>query len=212
MQFVDLKAEVRQGRGKEASKKLRQKHLLPAVVYGGEGGGLPIVVNPQELLKVLEGGENVLIRLSLEGDGGTRTVILKELQRHPVRAVLLHADFQEISMERKITVAVPLVLVGEAAGKLKGGIVDQSLREMEVECLPLAIPDRIEVDVSGLDLGDSLHVRDLKVPEGVRVLEDLNLTVASVVAPHVEVVEAAVPEVTTEVAPEAEKAPTKAAE
>lgn len=207
MQFVDLNAKVRQGRGKEACKKLRQQQLLPAVVYGGEGGSLPIVVNPRELLKVLGHGENVLIKLSLEGDGGTRTVILKELQRHPVRALLLHADFQEISLERKITVTVPLVLVGEAMGKLKGGIVGQSLREIEVECLPLAIPDRIEADVSGLDLGETLHVSDLKVPEGVRVLEDLNLTVASVVAPAAEVAEEAVPAAVPEAAPEAEKVP-----
>lgn len=208
MQFVDLKGEVRQGRGKGVCRKLRRKNLLPAVVYGGGGEGLPIVVNPRELLKVLGQGENVLIRLSLEGDGGTKTVILKELQRHPVRGSLLHADFQEISMERKITVAVPLILTGEAIGKLKGGIVDQSLREVEVECLPLTIPDRIEVDVSGLDLGDTLHVRDLKVPEGVRVLEDPELTVASVVAPEAEVVEEAAPVA----APEAVKAPTKPAE
>jgi len=208
MQFMELKGEVRQGKGKGACKKLRRKNLLPAVVYGGGGGGLPIVVNPRELLKVLGHGENVLIRLSLEGGGGIRTVILKELQRHPVRGSLLHADFQEISMERKITVAVPLILVGEAMGKLKGGIVDQSLREVEVECLPLTIPDRIEVDVSGLDLGDTLHVRDLKVPDGVRVLEDPELTVVSVVAPEVEAVEEAAPVA----APEAVKAPPKPVE
>lgn len=190
MQFMELKVEVRQGLGKEVAKKIRRRGLIPAIVYGRGRESLPLVVNPVELLKAMEVGENVIIRLSLGGDGGTRTVIVKELQRHPVRGNLLHADFQEISMEQKITVAVPIHLVGEAIGvKAKGGIVDQRLRELEVECLPMAIPERIEVDISTLDIGDSLHVRDLAVGGEIKVVEDPDRTVVSVVAPEVEVVE-----------------------
>ena len=136
----------------------------PRVVYGGQRGPVPVAVNPLELLAVLEAGANVLINLSLTGGETPQTslVILKELQRDPVKWRPLHADFQEISMERKIRVEVSVVVSGEPIGvKDKGGILEQSLRQLLVECLPVSIPDRIVVDVTGLDIGDVLHVRDV---------------------------------------------------
>jgi large subunit ribosomal protein L25 len=156
-----------------------------------------MVVNPQELLSALGASENVLINLSLDGAEGTHTctVILKELQLDPVKGRPLHADFQEISMERKIRVEVPLVLSGESLRvKGKGGILEQPLRQLFVECLPLNIPERISVDVSALDVGDAIHVRDLTVGEGVRILEDPARVVASVVALAAEEVAAPVEE------------------
>ena len=124
MATVDLQAEFRTVVGKEGAKKLRQAKRIPAVVYGGPRGPIPLVVNPLELLAVLEAGENVLINLSMTGGETPQTsvVILKEIQRHPVKGSPLHADFQEISMERKIRVEVPLLLSGEPTGvKEKGG-------------------------------------------------------------------------------------------
>lgn len=205
MEFVELKGEVRRQTGKEAAKRLRRRKLIPAIVYGPGVEPVPIAVSPRDLLKALEAGENVIIKLSLQENGSfsSRMVILKELQQHPVRGDVLHADFLEISMERKLRVAVPVQLVGEAIGvRARGGILDQHLRELSVECLPMAIPDRIEVDVSSLDVGDAIHVRDLQVGEGVRILEDPERKVVSVIAPEVE----AVAEVAAEV-PAVEAAP-----
>jgi len=193
MATVDLQAEFRTVVGKEGAKKLRQVKRIPAIVYGGPRGPIPVVVNPLELLAVLEAGENVLINLSLTGGEAPQTavVILKELQRHPVKGSPLHADFQEISMERKIRVEVPLLLSGEPTGvKDKGGILEHVLRQLSVECLPLSIPDRIVLDVAALDIGDTLHVRDVTVAEGVRILDDGARVVASVLAPKAEEVAA----------------------
>ena len=189
MATVDLQAEFRSVVGKEGAKKLRQVRRIPAVVYGGPRGPIPLVVNPLELLAVLEAGENVLINLSMTGGETSQTsvVILKDLQRHPVKGSPLHADFQEISMERKIRVEVPLLLSGEPTGvKEKGGILEHALRQLSVECLPLSIPDRIVLDVTALDIGDTLHVRDVTVAEGVRILDDGARVVASVLAPKAE--------------------------
>jgi large subunit ribosomal protein L25 len=199
MATVDLQGEIRTVVGKSGVKKLRRARRIPGVVYGGPRGSIPVSVNPQELASVLGSGENVLINLSLAGGDGaqTCTVILKALQLDPVKGRPLHADFQEISMERKIRVEVPLVLTGESVGvKGKGGILEQPLRQLFVECLPLNIPERIVVDVSALDVGDAVHVRDLMAGEGVRILEDGGRVVASVVSPAVE-----------EVAPAAEEKP-----
>lgn len=195
MAEVSLKGHVRAERGKGAAKKLRFRRLIPGVVYGGSAGAVPVTIDPLELTKALGtgAGENVLITLSLAGDGErTTTVILKELQRDPVRGGPLHVDFLEISMKRVIRVQVPLHFVGEPVGvKNKGGFLEPHLREVTVECLPGAIPDQIRVDVSHLDLGDSLHVRDLAPTEGVKVVDDGGRPVVSVLAPAAVVEEVA---------------------
>ncbi len=192
MATVDLKGELRSVIGKEAAKRLRRQQRVPAVVYGGARGPVPVTINPAELLKALEAGENVLINLALGGDGGqTSLVILKELQRDPAKGRVLHADFQEVSVDRKIRVEVPLVMTGTPIGvKEKGGILEYTLRQLLVECLPLSIPERISIDVSGLDIGDSLHVSDITVAEGVRILDEAGRVVVSVTAPAAEEVAA----------------------
>jgi large subunit ribosomal protein L25 len=189
MATVDLKGEVRTVVGKEEAKRLRRARRIPGVVYGGSTGPLSVVINPLELLAVLSGSDNVLINLSLTGGAAPRTsvVILKELQRDPVKGSPMHVDFLEVSMEKKIRVEVPLAISGEPVGvKAKGGILERGLRQLFVECLPLSIPERIQVDVSSLDIGDSIHVRDLSVAEGVRILDDGNRVVVSVIAPAAE--------------------------
>ncbi len=199
MAFVELEGTVRPQGGKGVAKRLRAAMQIPAIVYGGPGGPLPVAVNQKDLVAVLgvQGRGNVIVHLTLAGgegrlapvgaDGGAvRTVLLKEVQTDPVGGGLLHADFLEISMERKIRVEVPLDLDGVPVGKAKGGLVEWHLREVAVECLPLAIPQGIRVDISALDIGDALHVRDLPVPEGVRVLGDGGRAVVAVTAPAAE--------------------------
>jgi len=189
MQESVLKGQVRTQVGKGAAKKLRRGQLIPAVVYGGASGPTAVTVNPLEMMKLLGAGagENVLITLALDGDGEqTRTVILKALQRDPVRGGPLHADFLEVSMKRKIKVRVPVKLVGEAVGvKIKGGLMEQHLREVTVECLPSAIPSHIQVDIGHLDLGHAIHVRELTVGGDVRVVEDPARPVATVLVQRV---------------------------
>ncbi len=195
MAGVSLKGQIRIERGKEATKKLRGRRLIPGVVYGGTAAPVHVTIDPLELARALgtHAGENALITLALAGDGGrTTTVILKELQRDPVRGEPLHVDFLEISMKRKIKVQIPLRFVGEPIGvKDKGGFLEQHVREVTVECLPGAIPDQIQVEVSSLDVGDSIHARDLAPPEDVKVLEDGARPVVSVLAVAVAVEEAA---------------------
>jgi large subunit ribosomal protein L25 len=195
MAGVSLRGQIRIALGKEAARKLRGRRLIPGVVYGGTAGPVHVAVDPLELVKALgtRAGENALITLSLAGDGErTTTVILKELQRDPVRGEPLHVDFLEISMKRRIKVQVPLRFVGEPIGvRDKGGFLEQHLREVTVECLPGAIPDQMQIDVSSLDVGDAIHVRDLTPPDGVKVMEDGARAVVSVLAVTVAVEEAA---------------------
>ncbi len=193
MATVELSGEIRSAVGKAAAKRLRRNRRIPGIVYGGSRGPVPVTLSPRELATALGSGENVLINLSLAGGDGpqSRMVILKSLQLDPVKGQPLHADFLEVSMDKKIRVEIPLALSGEPVGvKSKGGILEQSLRQVFVECLPLNIPERFVVDVSGLDVGNAVHVHDLSVGEGVRILEDLDRVLASVVAPEVEEVAA----------------------
>lgn len=177
-----LVGEAREGVGKGVARKLRAAGRIPGVVYGKKLANQPITLDPHALEKILsKGGMNSLI--DLEVPGGKRTVLVKDLQRDPVRGVYLHADFYEVDLAQSIEVSVPLHFSGKARGTEFGGIVDHPLRELDIECLPGAIPEFIEVDVSPLDLNESLHVRDLAVPEGVTVRTDGDLPVAAVIAP-----------------------------
>jgi large subunit ribosomal protein L25 len=188
MEWVELSARERIGLGKEACKKLRDRNEIPGVLYGGEEGALSLALNPADLRKALEkgGGENVIIHLTVRRNGEemVRTVMVKDLQSHPVNGKYLHVDFLRISMEKAIRVKVPIALQGEAPGvKMAGGILDQALREVEVECLPAAIPETLVADISSLQIGDSIHVKDLEAIEGVRILENPEILVASVIPP-----------------------------
>jgi len=211
-----LSVEVREHTGKGMGRRLRAGGRIPAILYGRGRESVPISLDPRLLEKLLatsDAGMNTLIDLAVAGrsDLAGRVVLVKELQRHPVRGSLLHADFYEVDLTKTIAVSVPIHVVGTAAGvALDGGILDQALRELEIECLPRAIPDQIDVDVSALMIGQSIHVRELSLPEGVKLLSDPDLSVVSVVAPAAEIV----PEVAAaEVAPEVEgEAPAEGAE
>jgi large subunit ribosomal protein L25 len=179
-----LKAEKRDGRGKNEARRLRASGRIPAVLYGAEKGkATEIAVDPKNLLRILhsEAGVNTLIGLQL--DGGDTRVLVKEYQLDPIDHKLLHADFYQVAMDKTITVTVPVVIKGEAKGvKQQGGIVDFVNREIEIEVLPGNIPENITVDVSELMLHEGIRVRDLKV-EGAKwtALSDADMMIVHVV-------------------------------
>jgi large subunit ribosomal protein L25 len=187
MQRFEVEVQFREKNGKGAARQIRRAGRIPAVLYG-EGKSTPLEVDPGVLLKVLhsESGENALMNLTIRGGkakASTATAILRDFQRDPVSGEILHADLFEVSMNKVLRVQIPLVEVGSAPGVKEGGVLQHHLREIEIECLPLLIPDHIEVDVSALGIGDSVHVRDLRLAEGVKILEDSDQTVISVAAP-----------------------------
>jgi large subunit ribosomal protein L25 len=184
---VTFAVEARDSRGKGAARKLRQVGLVPGVVYGGGRESTAIAFDGLKLERLLEtshGGINTLIDLAGESAASGRTVIAKEVQREPVRGELVHVDFYEVDLKAKMEVSVPIHLVGTPEGVVLGGVLDQQLREIVMLCLPDAIPDEIEADVSGMELGDSLHISDLKVPAGIEFATDDSLTVATVLVPR----------------------------
>ena len=183
-----LNVETRQGVGKGVARKLRATGRIPGVCYGKGEPSVPISLDPRALRRLLERSEtgmNTLINLAVEGGGAFdgRMVMVRELQRDPLEGSYLHADFFAVDVQHTIEVSVPLHITGRAPGVELGGILDQALREIDLECLPLAIPSEILVDVSELDVGDSLHVSDIALPEGVTLRSDPGLSVVSVVAP-----------------------------
>lgn len=187
-----LEVELREGTGKGVARKLRAAGRIPGVLYGRGEPPQSVVLDPRALERVIttsDAGMNTLIDLNIAGsrDRAERVVLVKELQRDPVRGAPLHVDFYQVDLTATIEVKVPIVLRGRPRGvELSGGILDQALRELDVECLPRAIPESITLDVSELEIGSSIHVRDLALPEGVVLRSDPDLSVASVITPKVE--------------------------
>ena len=203
MEQIALKASLREGKGKQKSIKVRKEGLVPGVVYHRGEQSVSISMVEKDLLKILRSseGENVLISLTVEGSKKkARPVLIKEIQRHPVKRAVLHVDFNEISLSEKITVDVEVVAQGEPVGvKQEGGILEHVLREVKVQCLPTDIPKHIDVDVSALKLNSSVHVRDLVLSDKVKVLTDGDALLFQVKLPVEQKVEEAVPGETQEV-------------
>ena len=195
-----LTAEIREGVGKEKAKKLRSKGLIPAIFYGPKSQAVPLVISSDELKKALqtEAGENVLIELNIRkgSQSDRKVVMLKDIQIDPLQRITLHTDLYEVAMDEMVTVEVPVRLVGKPEGTKVGGILEQVRRVIQIECLPGDIPKSIDIDVSALKIGDSIHVEDIQVEKG-KIMFDTNFTIATVVPPVVEekVVEAVAPEV-----------------
>jgi len=199
MERVTLKARVRDGVGKGVARALRRQGMVPGVLYGHGRAPRPVAVDARALDAVLHthAGLNVLIDLELVGNGGEpATVMVKEVQRGLFRHEPIHVDFYAVSLTERLQAHVPVVLKGTPRGVAEGGTIEHHLREVLVECLPTQIPDSIEVDVSALGVGRSLHVSDLVPPQGVRLLTPREEVVVTVVAPRVhEEVPPAAPEV-----------------
>lgn len=198
MPEIVVAAEPRTETGKNVNRRLRTRGLIPGVLYGAKSESTPVSVSPKEIGSILRSatGENTLFDLDLGGK--RRRVILKEFQVEPIKGRILHADFYEVALDKVLEVKVHVELTGVPVGvKVQGGILDFVTRELDVECLPTDIPEKIVVDVSELELGKHVRVGELKVPDKVKVLTDPGLVIAHVVTPRAE----------EEVAPAAEAAP-----
>jgi len=188
MEEILLEAEQRQEVGKTRVNALRKSGFIPGNVYSEGKEAVSVKVSRHQLLQLIHHHriENVVINLKVKDDKkkGARPCMIKEIQHEPVRGDILHIDFNEISLTKTIKVNVPVETKGEPAGvKLEGGSLEHILWEIEVECLPTDIPKNIEVDVSSLKIGDSIHVKDIKFPDKVKVLADPEAVVLSVASP-----------------------------
>ncbi len=185
--MVVFQAVFREGKGKGEARKLRRNGYIPAVIYGGELGNRPLAVVAKGIVNYLKGevSEAKIWKLNIEGVG-EKDVIIKDVQKHPVTGEILHVDFYEVTYGQLISLAVPIRIVGEAVGVKKGGTLEILKDEIEIECLPRNMIEELEVDVSELDLGDTLFVRDIKAPEGIKITEDPEQPVVTIVAPEEE--------------------------
>jgi large subunit ribosomal protein L25 len=184
MAEITLSASVREEVGTGVARRIRRAGLVPAVVYGGSGGNVCVSVDPKAIIRILrsDSGRNTIVSLEVDGASGD-SVILKDWQVDPVRENILHADFQRIAMDQVLRLTVPVTVHGEAYGvKTEGGLLDVVLREIEVECLPGDIPERIDCDVTQLRMNDSIRVGDLPKPERVVILDDPDRVVVHVVS------------------------------
>jgi large subunit ribosomal protein L25 len=185
MASAQLSASARDNGGKGVARKLRSEGRIPAIIYGHGREAQPLSINNRELEKLLDhiAAESTVIDLDIDGKGA-RTLI-REIQRHPFKRQILHVDFQELVAGEKISVRLPIVLIGIPDGvRMDGGILDQTMRELSVEVDPSDIPNHVEIDVTKLVIGSSLHVSDIPLPPGVEVLDDEDASVCVVSAPR----------------------------
>ena len=189
MELIELNANIRTTVGNGPARRLRQSGQLPAVLYGPGAEPVLLSVNISDFDQVLKksGAGQLLLNLVIQdSETYTRSAMVKELQTHPVSRDFLHVDFYEIAMDRKIRVKVPIVTTGMAKGVELGGVLQIIRREIEVLCLPFEVPESFEIDVADLDIGDSIHVRDISQEGEIEFLEDENFTVVTLLIPKIE--------------------------
>ncbi|NQT10278.1 MAG: 50S ribosomal protein L25/general stress protein Ctc [Desulfobacteraceae bacterium] len=195
MELIELKTNIRTSVGNSQARALRRKKQIPAVLYGRGKKNVLLSVYLNELeqaIKKSKTGQALLNLVVQNHETYTKPVIIKELQTHPVKQNILHVDFYEIDMNRKIKVKVPVVTKGKSKGVELGGILQIIRRELEVLCLPLEIPKSFEIDISDLDIGDSVHVKSIPLKDNIEIPADVDFTVLTIVSPKA--VEEAVPE------------------
>ncbi|MCX7796241.1 MAG: 50S ribosomal protein L25 [bacterium] len=190
MEQIELNAFVRDVKGKKV-KRLRAEGFIPSILYGKHlEEPVCLMVPEKDLLKILastEGGRGVLFTLNIQnGETKKEYAILQDIQFHPTKLNVIHVDWHGISLEEEIEATIPVVLKGEAVGTKVGGILEVVLEEVDIRCLPMNLPQHIEVDISNLNIGDSIHVRDLVVPEGVTIVTSAEEVIVTVVAPETE--------------------------
>jgi large subunit ribosomal protein L25 len=192
MATVSFNATARNAVGKGAARTLRSKGQVPAVIYGHGREPQPLSLNARDLDKMLGHiqAESTVIEVTVGGT--TAKTLIREIQRHPIKRQILHVDFQALVAGEKVTVSIPITLTGIPEGvRLGGGVLDQTLRELEIKVDPSNIPDHVQYDVTNMVIGDSVHVSDLKMPEGVEVLDDPETSVAVLAAPRAVIEETA---------------------
>ena len=186
MEQLELKATFRDQRGKGAAKRLRREGVIPGIFYGPDTQPVPLTLNPKDLEKAMatEYGSRVLLKLTIEGyDKKKRNAMVKEIQIDPVTYRWIHADLYSIDLKREVEVEVPIKLTGTSPGVKMGGIMEQIRRELTIKALPKNIPSVIEIDISSLGLGDSIHVDDIS-PENYTIVADSNFTIVTVASPE----------------------------
>ncbi len=186
MEKIALTAQVRERAGKGVARSLRREQRVPAVLYS-HGKSMPISMGNKEVTRVLntEGGEHALINLKLEGakEAADRLALIKDYQLDPVSGRLIHVDLMEVAMNEKVKIEVAVHITGSSLGVKEGGIFQYGLRNLEIECLPGQIPDAVTVDITALKINESIHVRDIKLADGIRILTDPDATVATIQPP-----------------------------
>jgi large subunit ribosomal protein L25 len=200
MEKILLRAETRKGTGKGFARKLRREGEIPAVLYGRDVESVPIKISAKEWETLMRRvRKNVILTLELQGDKGveSRPVMIKKVDRGFLGDDVNHIDFLQVSMERTVEIEIPIHLTGTAKGVIDNGIVEQHLRSIKVECLPTQIPEQIEIDVTNLDIGDSIHVSDISL-SGVKLLEHMDVAVVTVIPPEAEEKPVAVEELEAE--------------
>jgi large subunit ribosomal protein L25 len=188
LELLELKAKTREQAGKGHAHALRQQGRVPAVLYGPDTEVVSLSVSAHDLELLLKKSDSrqQLVNLSLEEGGAARSAMIKELQTHPLSDALLHVDFYEVAMDRKIRVRVPVVVTGDAIGVEMGGMLQIVRRELEVLSLPLEVPESIVIDITGLDIGDSVHVNEIPLEGDIEIPADVNFTVLTVLSPKME--------------------------
>jgi len=189
LELIELKANVRTERKKGPSRRLRVAGKIPAVLYGPGVDSLALSITTAELEKAIKnrGGSQVFLNLVIDGgDVGNKTAMIKDLQTHPVSRDILHADFYEIAMDRKIRAMVPVTVTGKSIGVENGGMLQIIRRELEVLCFPNQMPEEIQLDITDLDMGDSIHIEEVPATEGVEFPYDVNFTVLTILSPKKE--------------------------
>ncbi|MBT8041920.1 MAG: 50S ribosomal protein L25 [Kiritimatiellales bacterium] len=187
MEDVKLIAKKRDLEGTSNVRRMRKDGLLPAVIYGAEKDPVSVEINTHDFEQILHhsASESIIVDVALDGEG-TISTLVKDVQHHPVSSDLMHVDLLRIAANKPIAVEIPVVLIGESAGVKAGGLIDHVMHSIDVECLPGDMVESFEIDVSELEIGDSLNVSDLKLSSKFKLLVDEESIVASVAAPRVE--------------------------
>lgn len=189
MEQINLDAQVRKTTGNGPARALRREGRVPAVLYGSKSDPVLLSIDSKEFELILKKSTigSVLLKLQIRnGQTGSRSAMVKELQIHPVSGEFLHVDFYEVDLTSKITAMIPVTVTGKSQGVEDGGILQIVRRELEVFCLPTAIPETIEVDISDLEIGASVHVDEIPLPSDVELPEDVDYTVITILAPKLE--------------------------
>ena len=189
MEKINLKVTVRKTTGNGAARELRREGMIPAILYGSKAEPLMLSVTTKALetiLKTSNIGQVLLNLLIQDGKQKSRTAMIKELQAQPVSGSLLHVDFYEVAMDQKIKISIPVVTTGQAEGVEEGGVLQLVRHEVEIFCFPNNIPESLEVDVTGMSIGDSKHIDEVSIDESFELVDEANFTIVTVLSPKAE--------------------------
>ncbi len=185
MATTELKAVLREEKGGNHVKRLRKSGWIPCVIYGKKEDNLALKVESRELIRFMHSLSSDHAMIKLNVDGEKQDVMLQDVQYHPFRNEILHVDFHKVAMDEKLTTSVVIEVVGDSKGVAAGGVLEHIMRELTVECFPKDLPSYIEIDITDVEVGHSIHVGDIAVPEGVKFLDDPAKPVISVLAPRI---------------------------